>query len=477
MVRWGRIMTETKTQLPQRYADRASVNTIREVFDYIRRYRGKTFVLKIEDSLFGHPLFPLLMKDVIQLHDIGVHLIIVTGTRATIARNLADAGIETSFVKGIRITPDVVLPHIKLAAMEVVQTIIAHLATGGANGIMGNWTKARSLGVCNGIDFQWTGQVEKIRSDIVQKLLSQDFIPVLYNIGLNAKGDGYNLNSNQIARQLCLDLDIEKLFFIRAQDALPARNLDIPPGAQVHPNGKILSNIDLGHVNMILKANKDRLDLENQELLEHAKAVISRPNGVKRVHIIDGRKEGRILQEVFTSVGGGTMIYGNRYAHIRQALLDDVPEILHLMDGYVQKGNLIMRTDMDIKNQIENYYIYEVDQAIYGCGALYELGHGWGEIGAIAVNAAYKSKGVGRGIMQYLIQKAHEKELKTLFLLTTQAADWFFEFGFIQGHPQDLPEHRKNNYNMKRNSRVLLLTLSQLKGGNPKNQVYPQSLK
>ena len=154
------------------------------------------------------------------------------------------------------------------------------------------------------------------------------------------------------------------------------------------------------------------------------------------------------------------MIYGNRYAHIRQAQLDDVPEILHLMDGYVQKGNLIMRTTQDIKNQIDNYYIYEVDQAIYGCGALYELGDGWGEIGAIAVNTAYKSKGVGRGIMQYLIQNAHGKKLKTLFLLTTQASDWFFEFGFTQGSPRDLPEDRKNNYNMKRNSRVLLLTLS-----------------
>jgi len=452
-------MTEVKTELPQRYADRASVNTIREVFDYISRYRGKTFVLKIEDSLIGHPLFPLLMKDIIQLHDIGVQLIIVTGTRATIARNLEAAGIESSFVKGIRITPDTVLPHIKLAAMEVVQTIISHLAAGGANGIMGNWTKARSLGVCNGIDFQWTGQVEKIKSDIIHKLLAQDFIPVLYNIGLNAKGDCYNLNSNQITRQLCLDLNIEKLFFIRSQDALPTKKLTIPPGAQVHPNGEIFSNIDLGHVDSILNNNKSVLSLENQELLEHAKAVISRPNGVNRVHIIDGRKEGRLLQEVFTSVGGGTMIYGNRYAHIRQAKFDDVAEIMHLMDGYVQKGNLVMRTDLDIKNQIDNYYIYEVDHAIYGCGALYELGHGWGEIGAIAVNPAYKSKGVGRGIMQYLIQSAHTKKLKTLFLLTTQAADWFLEFGFIQGHPEDLPEHRKNNYNMERNSRVLLLAL------------------
>jgi len=452
-------MTELKTELPQRYADRASVNTIREVFDYISRYRGKTFVLKIEDSLIGHPLFPLLMKDIIQLHDIGVQLIIVTGTRATITRNLEAAGIESTFVKGIRITPDTVLPHIKLAAMEVAQTIISHLAAGGANGIMGNWTKARSLGVCNGIDFQWTGQVEKIKSDIIHKLLAQDFIPVLYNIGLNAKGDCYNLNSNQITRQLCLDLDIEKLFFIRSQDALPTNKLTIPPGAQVHPNGEIFSNIDLGHVDSILNNNKSVLSLENQELLAHAKAVISRPNGVNRVHIIDGRKEGRLLQEVFTSVGGGTMIYGNRYAHIRQAKFDDVAEIMHLMDGYVKKGNLVMRTDLDIKNQIANYYIYEVDHAIYGCGALYELGHGWGEIGAIAVNPAYKSKGVGRGIMQYLIQNAHEKKLKTLFLLTTQAADWFLEFGFIQCRPENLPEHRKNNYNMERNSRVLLLDL------------------
>ncbi|SMC59415.1 N-acetylglutamate synthase [Desulfocicer vacuolatum DSM 3385] len=452
-------MTKSKTELPQRYANRASVNTIREVFDYISRYRGKIFVLKIEDSLIGNPLFPLLMKDIIQLHNIGVQLIIVTGTRTTIARNLTAAGIKSTFVKGIRITPDSVLPHIKLAAMEVVQTIISHLAAGGANGIMGNWTKARSLGVRKGIDFQWTGQVEKVRSDIVHKLLAQEFIPVLYNIGLNAKGDCYNLNSNQITRQLCLDLNIEKLFFIRSQDALTTKGLLIPPGAQVHPNGKILSNIDLSHVDFILSNNHTVLSPEDRELLAHAKAVISRPNGVNRVHIIDGRKEGRLLQEVFTSVGGGTMVYGNRYAHIRRATQDDVPEIMHLMDGYVKKGNLVMRTDLDIKNQINDYYIYEVDHAIYGCGALYDMGQRCAEIGAIAVNTAYKSKGVGRGIMQYLIQKARDKNIKTLFLLTTRAADWFFEFGFIQGRPEDLPEHRKNNYNMERNSRVLLLDL------------------
>ena len=71
------------SQLPQRYTDRAAVSTIREVFDYIRKYKGKTFVLKIEDALIDHALFPLFMKDVVQLHAIGVRLIIVIGTRTT----------------------------------------------------------------------------------------------------------------------------------------------------------------------------------------------------------------------------------------------------------------------------------------------------------------------------------------------------------------------------------------------------------
>ncbi len=446
-------------QLPQRYADRASVNTIREVFDYIRRYKGKTFVLKIEDTLIDHPLFPLLMKDIVQLHETGIRLLIVTGTRATIEKYLGKANLRTRVVNGIRITPKAAMPHVKLAAMEVIQTIISHLSAGGANGIMGNWTRARSLGVCEGVDYEYTGHVEKMQSGIVHKLLDQNFIPVIYNIGMNATGDCYNLNSDQIARQICLDLDIEKLFFIRAQDAIPSQGFELPPGSQVHPSGKIFSNMDLNHVAFMLSQNKDNLSFENQILLAYAKEVIDQPRGVNRVHIIDGRKEGRLLQEVFSSIGGGTLIYGNQYAHIRQASLEDVPEILQLLDGYIQKGNLVMRTALDIQSKIDAYHIYAVDHSVYGCGALYELGDGWAEIGAVAVNDAYKSKGIGRGLVQYLIQTARKKQIQTLFLLTTQAADWFFEFGFVWASPSELPESRQGGYNFERNSRVLLLNL------------------
>ena len=98
-----------------------------------------------------------------------------------------------------------------------------------------------------------------------------------------------------------------------------------------------------------------------------------------------------------------------------------------------------------------------MDHAVYGCGALFDCKNGWAEIGAIAVNPAYKSKGIGRGLVEYLIQKAREQKFHTLFLLTTQAADWFFEFGFAWATIADLPESRQKNYNPERNSRVLLL--------------------
>jgi len=438
--------------------DQTNVSTIREVFNYIKRYKNKIFVLKIEDSLLSMPLFPMLMKDVIQLHDIGIKIIIVTGTRSTIDRNLKQAGRKTLFIDGVRITPLEIMSHVKLAAMEVAENVISCLAAEGANGIMGNWIRARSLGVCDGIDFQWTGQVEKIQSDIIHKLLDQQFIPVMYNIGFNTTGKCYNVNSNHIARHLCMSLDVAKLFFIGNDEGIKAEGLTIPSETQIHSNGTV-SNLDLSQVADILAADRKKLPFQDQDYLENALKVTSGRGGVNRVHIICGNREGSLLNEVFSSMGGGTMIYRNKYARIRQSRSEDIPAILQLLDEYVKQGNLVIRTSGQIAERLKHYYVYEVDQVVHGCCALYELDNNWGELGAIAVNPSCKSKGVGRKMMQYLIEKAENKGLKTLFLLTTQAADWFYEFGFIQTVPNDLPESRRAGYNTRRNSRVLILKL------------------
>ncbi len=520
--------------LPQRYADQASVSTIREVFDYIRRFKNHIFVLKIEDTLIEDPLFPSLMKDLIRLHETGIRIIIIPGTRATIERNLMHVGVTTIIVDGIRITPAEILPHVKLAAMEVSEAVISHLTAGKLNGIMGNWIKAHSLGVRDGIDFQCTGEVEKIRSDIILKLLDQDFVPVVHPIGLNAMGTSYNLNSTQVACALCMDINnVSKLFFIGENEGIRSTGLIIPEGAQLQANG-FFSNLNRSHVKAILRQksnfkqnnnlkqssnfkqnsnteqnsnfkqngntwqnanpgqNSSPLSLQEKEYLENAITVTSGENAVKRVHIISGRQEGSLLKEVFSSIGGGgTMIYSNRHAHIRRAGLGDMPELMQLLDGYVKKGNLVMRTEEDVSRHIEDYYIYEVDRAVYGCGALFELdaacecegansvygeeicggansvyreeicrcGEVYGEISAIAVNPSYKSRGVGQGLMEFLIRLGRSKGFTRLFLLTTRTADWFYGFGFVNATLQDLPDKRKESYNLYRNSRVLMLNI------------------
>ena len=75
-----------------------NVSTIREVFDYIRRFKNHLFVLKIEDNLFKESLFTTFIKDLVRLHEAGIKLIVIPGTRNTINRNLKNANIDTKFI-------------------------------------------------------------------------------------------------------------------------------------------------------------------------------------------------------------------------------------------------------------------------------------------------------------------------------------------------------------------------------------------
>lgn len=77
---------------------------IREVFGYMERFKGQLFVLKIEDDLMSHPLFPVLMRDIGLLHKSGIKIIIVPGTRNSIDAQLKAWGLESKFHNGVRLT-------------------------------------------------------------------------------------------------------------------------------------------------------------------------------------------------------------------------------------------------------------------------------------------------------------------------------------------------------------------------------------
>ncbi len=432
------------------------VNAIREVFSYIKRFKNRVFLIHIDDCLRDTSLFPMLMKDIVELHKVGVKVLIIPGTRETINKHLTQYEIESSFHNGIRITSEEALPMVKLAAMEVIQDIISHLAANGGKGLMGNWVKARSMGVVDGIDYQYTGTVEKVSSKIITNLLEDGFIPILSSLGWNSTGASYNVNSNMLLNRLCEDLDVFKVFYISDQDGISADELTVSPDLEVRKTG-VISSLNIEQTKEVLAANGDSIPYFTRECLEHAVTICS--NEVRRVHFISGIRQGSILQEVFSSLGGGTMIYSNKYFSIRNAKVKDVPDLLKLMQHYVKKGILLERTEEEITLAINDYFVYEVDGRIHGCGALHTIEEGIGEVAAIAVDKTYRSKGIGRDMLEFIIDEASKLKLHTLFILTTQTADWFFEFGFSISDVTALPQSKSINYNTDRNSKVLVKEL------------------
>jgi amino-acid N-acetyltransferase len=430
-------------------------SSIREVFSYISRFKGQLFVLKIEDSLLSSPQFPSLIKDIAQLHQVGIKVLIVPGTRQSIDRQLAAYELESDFEGGIRLTSEEALPLVEQASLGASQRILSYLTANGIHGVQGNWVQAQSLGIVDGVDFMRTGRPERIDRAIIEKLIADDFVPLLPPIGWNKLGHAYNISSTELATELCRFFKVGKLFFIGTE-----------PG--VEKNGEMLSALSVEEAEDLLALSlnpKSRFSLSFAQRDYLQNAVRACRAGATRVHLLSGVSQGGILEEVFSSRGSGTMVYANEYWSLRPAKLSDVPDMLRIMQDYVEKGFLIPRSQDDIAARLADYAVYVVDNAIHGCGALHIYDKDSGnpkaepkaEVAAIAVGANYKSAGVGEAVVRHLLTRAKSQGVRQAFLLTTQAADWFYSLGFRTGTVRDLPAEKRAKYNPRRNSRVLVI--------------------
>ncbi len=433
------------------------VEIIRQAFGYINQFKGETFVIKLEGSLIAHHLFPLLIRDLVLLHRMGINVILVPGARDRINEVLKKYAIKCRTVNGVRVSPPEAIPLIKMAAFDVTNKIMTMLAENGANGVIGNWVRAKSIGVRNGVDFQCSGLVEKVQIDIVNKVLGEGLIPIFPTIGWSAKGRPYNLSSSEIAFSISVELNAAKLFFIADRPGVTAQGYKIPKEVYVSSDG-VVSQLTKAQAGEFLDLNaRDSYD-EQLDLVAYAYRACK--GGVQRVHVIDGRVEGMLLKEIFSNRGFGTMIYANQHDNIRPMVMGDVPEVLRLMQPSIEEGVLVHRTETDLAEYIDNYAVYEVDGTIHACAALQVYSGRQAEIAGMVVDETYSNLGIGKRMVSYLIEQATAKKLKAVFVLTTQTSDWFSHMGFSQGKIADLPPERRKNYNRKRNPLILRYKLS-----------------
>lgn len=179
-------------------------------------------------------------------------------------------------------------------------------------------------------------------------------------------------------------------------------------------------------------------------------------NGVKRAHLICPI-DGSILEELFTrDSGSATMISRDLYDGIRRAKVDDIAGISKLIQPLIDSGTIVERSVTTLEKEISTFYVFTRDELVIACGQLKRYEGGYAEIGCLAVQSDYRQLGKGDAMLSYLERIGITSGASSLFVLSTQAMQWFIERGFNEVGIDDLPLSRRAIYNHKRRSKIYM---------------------
>lgn len=398
--------------------------------------------------------FSKLVHDVALLHALGVRLVLVHGSRPQIEKRLRDRNIKPRFHEGTRVTDRATMSCVEDAVGNIRGRIEGLLSMGLPNSPMaharvrvasGNFVFARPWGVRGGVDYQLTGSVRRIDVEAIKARLDAADIVLLSPLGYSPTGEVFNLSSHEVAASAAAALQADKLIaLVEGKGAVDKRGRLVP---QLTPADAVEFARGAKHL--------------HQDTVKHLEAAARAcREGVRRVHLVERRQDGAILQELFTREGRGTLVTSEQYEGLRSAKLDDIPALLELLGPLEEQGFLVRRTRETLEHEIDRFYVIERDKMVIGCAAIEAFEpEKMAELYCLAVHPSYREAGRGEQLVELLADVAHRRGIEKLFVLTTQTSHFFRERGFLPARPSELPEARKARYDKKRRSKVLIRAL------------------
>lgn len=184
--------------------------------------------------------------------------------------------------------------------------------------------------------------------------------------------------------------------------------------------------------------------------------------GVPRVHVLNGRQQGVLVDELFSNEGVGTMIHADSYRVIRKLREEDIPELLGMIGRSVRRTKLVERRYEDIQTKIEDFHVMTIDDNVVGCVALHEYPlDKCAEIACLYVKQAHEGRGYGIELVRHAENLARESGIARVFALSNRAADFFtHKLGYTPTTLVDLPPSRLRQYeDSGRDSLVLSRTI------------------
>jgi len=283
-------------------------HVLSEAMPYIRRFRGKTIVIKYGgNAMVDEALKSGFARDVVLMKLVGINPVVVHGGGPQIGNLLEKIGKKSKFVEGMRVTDTETMDVVEMVLggqvnKEIVSLITRHGGSAvGLTGKDGDLIRARKmkiersspeLDVPEIIDLGHVGEVESIDASVVDMLVGGNFIPVIAPIGVGADGCSYNINADLVAGRMAEVLKAEKLILLTNTAGLQDRE------------GALLTGLNATDVDKLIADGT----IHGGMLPKIACALSAVNCGVKASHIIDGRVAHAVLVELFTDEGVGTLI-------------------------------------------------------------------------------------------------------------------------------------------------------------------------
>ena len=301
------------------------INWFRATSPYVHAHRGKTFVLGFSGRAVADENFSSLIHDIALLHGLGIRLVLVHGSRPQIEERLRLRDADMAYINGLRVTDETALTCVKEAAGSVRVEIEALFSTAAANSPMagarirvtsGNFVTARPIGVRDGVDYLYTGEVRRVETRDICRQLEAGNLVVIPPLGYSPTGEVFNLSAADVAAAVAASVNADKLILLNEDKSLKR-------------SGRTIGHLTPSQIDSLLERRKS-LTPEQRLLLQ--KAAIACRKGVRRVHLVSRQIEGALLKELFTRDGAGTLVSAEPFDQMRQARVDDVGGILALIE-------------------------------------------------------------------------------------------------------------------------------------------------
>ena len=281
----------------------STAHVLVEALPYIRRFAGKTVVVKFGGNAIAgtseHDALSLFAEDIVLMHTVGIRPVVVHGGGPQINEMLTRLNIESSFSNGLRVTD--------AATMEVVQMvlngqvnpqIVSAINTHGNVAVGLSGEDGRTLQcVPRDISLGFVGDIERVRTHVIEGLLADGLVPVLSTVGVDVNGQPYNVNADTAAGAIAEALSAEKIIYLT--DIAGLRK-------DIDDASSLIQRISVTELGALIADGT----ISGGMIPKIESCMQAVKGGVKSAHILDGRIAHVLLLELFTDQGVGTMITG-----------------------------------------------------------------------------------------------------------------------------------------------------------------------